>query len=188
MQRKPNNLGGRAGIALALACSLALAACGQASGSQSTQGTTQDVTAASTSASGSASQQEETPVSPTTSEENTNMSTCTIRIANKTFEAQLETNPTAQSFVKLLPFDLTMEELNGNEKYHFFDQEFPSNPSPVGHVEAGDLMLYGNDCVVLFYKSFDTPYSYTRIGRIADVEGLEQAVDSGNVTVSFAGV
>ena len=186
MQRKPNNLGGRAGIALALACSLALAACGQASGSQSTQGTTQDVTAASTSASGSASQQEETPVSPTTSEEN--MSTCTIRIANKTFEAQLETNPTAQSFAKLLPLDLTMEELNGNEKYHFFDQEFPSNPSPVGHVEAGDLMLYGNDCVVLFYKSFDTPYSYTRIGRIADVEGLEQAVGSGNVTVSFAGV
>ena len=116
------------------------------------------------------------------------MSTCTIRIANKTFEAQLESNSTAQSFAELLPLDLTMEELNGNEKYHFFDQEFPSNPSPVGHVEAGDLMLYGNDCVVLFYKSFDTPYSYTRIGRIADVEGLEQAVGSGNVTVSFAGV
>ena len=50
----------------------------------------------------------------------------------------------------------------------------------------GDLMLYGNNCIVLFYKSFSTQYSYTRIGHINDISGLESAVGSGSVQVRFA--
>ncbi|MGN1104030.1 MAG: cyclophilin-like fold protein [Candidatus Coproplasma sp.] len=39
--------------------------------------------------------------------------------------------------------------------------------------------------IVLFYKSFTTPYSYTQIGSVDDVEGLEQAVGTQSVTVTF---
>ena len=89
------------------------------------------------------------------------MLSCTI--GNRTFSIVPEANPTAEAFASLLPMTLHMTELNGNEKYHTLLSPLPSRPERIGHVEAGDLMLFGDDCIVLFYKSFRTPYSYTRI-------------------------
>ena len=112
------------------------------------------------------------------------MLSCTI--GNRTFSIVPEANPTAEAFTSLLPMTLHMTELNGNEKYHTLLSPLPSRPERIGHVEAGDLMLFGDDCVVLFYKSFRTPYSYTRIGRLTDTTGLMEALGSGNPDVTFS--
>ncbi len=37
-----------------------------------------------------------------------------------------------------------------------------------------------------FYESFNTPYSYTKIGSIKNTEGLSQAVGKGSITVKFS--
>ena len=99
--------------------------------------------------------------------------------------ASLEENETAAAFAALLPLHVDMDELNGNELYHYLLSPLPSSPERIGHVEAGDIMLFGNNCVVIFYQSFDTPYSYTRIGRIDDTEKLVEAIDGQSAYVSF---
>jgi flavodoxin len=111
--------------------------------------------------------------------------TIKIQINGKAFNAQLENNDTAEAFLKKLPQTLQMKELNGNEKYTY-GISLPSHAKAVGRIEAGDLMLYGDDCLVVFYESFDTPYSYTRIGKITNPEGLAEAVGKGGVQMTFS--
>lgn len=108
-----------------------------------------------------------------------------ITIGNKQFTATLYDTAAAQAFAKLLPLTLDMSELNGNEKYNYLSTTLPTKTENVGQINAGDIMLYGNSCIVLFYKSFSTAYSYTKIGKIDNVTGLQQAVGSGSVTVTF---
>jgi hypothetical protein len=78
-----------------------------------------------------------------------------------------------------------MTELNGNEKYSNLPNSLPTNSYNPQTVNNGDLMLYGSKTLVLFYKTFSTPYSYTKLGSIDDVTGLTTALGSGNVTVTF---
>lgn len=80
---------------------------------------------------------------------------------------------------------VVMNDLNSNEKYGNLSSELPVNARRPETIRAGDLMLFGSDCIVLFYKSFSTSYSYTPIGRIADVTGLSEALGGGRVTVTF---
>ena len=42
-------------------------------------------------------------------------------------------------------------------------------------------MLFDNGCLVIFYKSFDTSYSYTKIGYIDNLPDL----GNGDVSVKF---
>src|SRR5205085_2203289 len=103
----------------------------------------------------------------------------TIRIGDKTFAATLSNNPTAAAFAKLLPLSITMTELNRNEKFARLPTNVPVRASTPASIRTGDLMLYGSNTLVLFYKSFHTTYSYTVIGRIDDPAGLEVALGSG---------
>ena len=78
-----------------------------------------------------------------------------------------------------------MTELNGNEKYFNLSNSLPTNASKPSSIQAGDLMMYGSSTLVLFYKTFSTSYSYTKLGRVDDPAGLAAALGSGNVTVTF---
>lgn len=86
----------------------------------------------------------------------------------------------------MLPLTLEMDELNGNEKYYFLDENLPGNNRQIGQIQTGDLMLYGSNCIVSFFKTFPTSYSYTPIGHIDDAEGYAAALPDGSVTITFS--
>ena len=113
------------------------------------------------------------------------MSSITIRVNDHEYKVKVADNAAAQEFASSTPFELPMIELNGNEKYYQGSDKLKAEEYNPGHIEAGDLMLYGDDCIVLFYKSFDTTYSYTRLGWVENPEDLEEVLGSDNVTVIF---
>ena len=65
---------------------------------------------------------------------------------------------------------VTMGELNGNENF-FREESLPANTQRPGQIHTSDLMLCGSDCLVLFYESFSSSYSYTASGQINDPGG-----------------
>lgn len=108
-----------------------------------------------------------------------------IKVGSQTFTATLLDNNSAKAFQEILPLTINMVELNNNEKYYDLPNSLPTNSSNPGTIKNGDLMLYGSKTLVLFYKTFSTSYSYTKLGAIDDVTGLASALGSGNVSVTF---
>ena len=127
----------------------------------------------------------ETHTEPPVTEEEPDMLKIEIIVGDKTFSATLYDNGAAKALMDMLPLTLDMSELNGNEKYYYLDTSLPTNASRPSGIKTGDIMLYGNNCLVLFYESFSTSYSYTPIGHIDDPAGLAAALGSGSVQVEF---
>ena len=109
----------------------------------------------------------------------------TIRINDKSYIVRMDVNDAAQEFARSTPFELPMVELNGNEKYYRGSDTLVTDAHRMTSVKTGDLMLYEDNCIVLFYKDFETDYSYTRLGWVYDAEDLAETLGDGNVNVIF---
>lgn len=108
-----------------------------------------------------------------------------ITIGASIFTATLLDTPAANAFKSMLPLTIDMVELNGNEKYADLRKSLPTHAFNPKTIQNGDLMLYGASTLVLFYKSFPTSYTYTKLGSLDDATGLAAALGSGNVTVTY---
>ena len=116
-----------------------------------------------------------------TKESDVKVSNIKVIISDKTYTLNLENNKTVEEFINLLPKEFTMNELNGNEKYVNMNDSLTTNSYKAKHIEKGDVMLYGDNCLVIFYESFDTSYSYTKIGHINNLPDLGE----GNIKIKF---
>lgn len=109
----------------------------------------------------------------------------TLTVGGKTFAAKFYDNKTTRALLEKMPMTLSMKELNGNEKYHYFDTGFPTMETSPEKIQAGEIKLYGEDCLVAFYKTHTTSYRYTPVGYVEDVQGFVKAVGDGNVKITF---
>ena len=109
-----------------------------------------------------------------------------MTVGERRFAISLSDNPAARAFAAQLPLTLDMEELNGNEKHARLSQALPANASRPGTIRTGDLMLYGTTTLVVFYETFNSSYSYTRLGRVDNPADLPQAVGQRGVRVVFS--
>ena len=79
--------------------------------------------------------------------ENKMVSNIKVIVDGKKYNAKIEENETAQSLVNMLPLELNMSELNGNEKYIYLNKTLQTNLYNPKHIESGDIMpiqLYKN--------------------------------------------
>ena len=108
-----------------------------------------------------------------------------LSINNKTFSATLNNNEAVKGLIERLPLTLNMQDLNSKEKYNYLDFSLPTSPSRPNRINAGDIKLFGDDCLVIFYESFNTSYNYTDLGKIDNAEGFLAELGNGSVTITF---
>ncbi len=111
------------------------------------------------------------------------MNKITLKINQKEFQVTLINNETVEQFLLELPMSIEMNDLNSNEKYYYLNHKIQTESESIQHIEAGDFMLFGNNCLVFFYDSFDTSYSYTRLGHVDNVEEFVKMVGDGKIKV-----
>ena len=109
-----------------------------------------------------------------------------MTVGERRFVITLIASEAARAFWAQLPLTLHMAELNGNEKHADLPEALPANANRPGTIRTGDLMLYGTNTLVVFYSTFNSSYSYTRLGRVDDPVKLAEALGRGNVRISFS--
>lgn len=109
-----------------------------------------------------------------------------VRVNNNDFKLVLYDNDTARDFLSLLPLKIKMNDLNRNEKYYYLDKNLKTKTESINNIKTGDFMLYGNNCIVLFYESFRTSYKYTKIGYIENFDNLKNILGYDDVYIHFS--
>ncbi len=110
-----------------------------------------------------------------------------ITVGDKSLTATMIDNVTTKAFMEMLPLTIEMTELHNNEKYANLSKRLPGKAVRPGTIHAGDLMLWDSNykCLVLFYKTFNSPYSYVKLGTVDQLDQLEEVLGSDDVVVKF---
>lgn len=162
-----------------------LTACGQTHTAPAGQTSSSPAAQASTSSTTQAPLQSSQDVTTmkTTEQEDARM---WITVGGRRFAVTLSDSDAARAFEAQLPLTLEMSELNGNEKHAELPKALPADASRPGMIRNGDVMLYGTNTLVVFYSTFQSSYSYTRIGRVDEPSDLPEALGPRDVRVVFS--
>ena len=121
----------------------------------------------------------------TEKEENTEMN-MTVQIGSRSFTASLEDNAAVAALLERMEegvITLQMSDYAGFEKVGALGTSLPSSDRPTT-TQAGDIVLYQGDQIVLFYGS--NSWNYTRLGQIEKLNGWQEALGNGDVSVTFS--
>jgi len=109
-----------------------------------------------------------------------------MTIGTRRFALTLADTEAAREFAAMAPLSIDMPDLNNNEKHAELPKSLTTSAIRPGTIRNGDLMLYGSRTLVVFYETFSSPYTYTRLGRVDDPAGLAQVLGSGSVRIGFS--
>ena len=109
-----------------------------------------------------------------------------VRVGKNTFTTSLENNAAVDAFIALMrqaSVTIRMRDYAGFEKVGSLGKSLPASDRQTG-THAGDIVLYQGNQIVVFYGS--NSWSYTRIGKIDNLTGWEEALGRGDVDVTFS--
>ncbi len=108
-----------------------------------------------------------------------------VQAGGSSFTATLESNPAVDALIEMMkdgPVVIQMSDYSGFEKVGPLGASLPVSNSRITAL-AGDIVLYNANQIVMFYGS--NTWRYTRLGRIDDLSGWEDALGSGDVKITF---
>lgn len=109
-----------------------------------------------------------------------------IQIGEYIFHASLENNTSVDALIQMMketPIVINMRDYSGFEKVGSLGTTLPDSNSQIT-AQAGDIVLYNKDQIVVFYGS--NSWSYTKLGHVNDLTDWEKALGSGEVEITFS--
>ncbi|MDE6425633.1 MAG: hypothetical protein K2K89_05810 [Ruminococcus sp.] len=111
-----------------------------------------------------------------------------IEVNGHILTATLADNPSAKALAEMLeiePLTITLDNYSNFEKVGALPQSLPKNDENIT-AEAGDIVLYQGNQLVLFYDS--NRWSYTRLGKVDNTtqEELKKILGDESVTVTLS--
>ena len=109
-----------------------------------------------------------------------------VQIGNTSFTATLEDNAATSELIEMMreaPITISMNDYSGFEKVGPLGRSLTTDNHQTT-TSAGDIVLYSGNQIVMFYGS--NSWSYTRIGKIDDLTGWEDALGNSSITVVFS--
>ncbi|WP_291245895.1 cyclophilin-like fold protein [Fournierella sp.] len=109
-----------------------------------------------------------------------------VSVGEKVFSATFADNSGAQALKELLAdgdITIRMSDYGGFEKVGSLGQSLPTENSQTT-TKSGDIVLYQGSQIVIFYGS--NSWSYTRLGKIDDLAGWQEALGNGDVAVTLS--
>ena len=103
-----------------------------------------------------------------------NQSIIHVVIDNIAYVMKFENDNAASSFVKLLPKDYIMNDMNGNKKYVEFMDYVPRIDNYYTYMNSGSVVLCDNKLMII-YKSINENMFCTKLGQIIGLPDLGNA-------------
>lgn len=109
-----------------------------------------------------------------------------INVNNTNFLVNMDNTPTGKALMARLPSTSmrlpTSYDQDGVLKYYDMPMNIVSNPEKITNVSTGDLLMDGNDRLILYYQDAEINGEYTKVGKIENSDGLAEALGDGEVT------
>lgn len=111
-----------------------------------------------------------------------------ITIGNKVVYTDFINSKTTQEFVKLLPLTLSMQDLNGREKYSSLSKNLSKDGNIKTTFEEGDISYWLGGGLAIFYHQDNSVIKAGLINIAKLKQGKENFVGSNTIDIKFEAV
>ena len=110
-----------------------------------------------------------------------NLPNIVVGIDGKRYTAVTEVSYASENFIKNTPVSIEMTDEDGNHKYGCTYFKFTGEAARTNTIKKGDILIYGDSCIVIATKDFNSSGKYKKVAHINDMNGFPV----GNFRVSF---
>ena len=169
-------------LLFATAIALFLTACGDENMSNSAQTSQEEITQSST------DMENTDTTNPEEEDEPMQEKSLKMTIGDTAVEVEWEKNESVEALAELAetePLVIEMSMYGGFEQVGSLGESLPRNDVQTT-TEAGDIVLYSGNQIVVFYGS--NSWAYTRLGHITDktAEEMAELLSGGDVTITIS--